>query len=192
MAAASVATQGDHRIAMAFLTLGLAAEQPVEVDRRRDDCHQLPRLRTRHCDAIVADIADIRMSINSFGHLLRLTTWGESHGPGDRLRRRWLPAGAGARWPNRGSSASSILRRPGTVQECFAAPGAGYGYGSCLAFTKGRTAGTPIAMMIENVDTAKQPTILPTAPYRPGHADFTYDAKYGLRDRPWRWACFGA
>jgi chorismate synthase len=46
---------------------------------------------------------------------------------------------------------------------------------------QGRTTGTPIAMMIDNVD-ARSADYPKDAPYRPGHADFTYDAKYGFRD----------
>ncbi|HEU4499458.1 MAG TPA: chorismate synthase, partial [Sphingomicrobium sp.] len=46
---------------------------------------------------------------------------------------------------------------------------------------EGRTTGTPIAMMIDNVD-ARSADYPKDAPFRPGHADFTYDAKYGFRD----------
>jgi chorismate synthase len=46
---------------------------------------------------------------------------------------------------------------------------------------EGRTTGTPVAMIIDNVD-ARSADYLKDAPYRPGHADFAYDAKYGFRD----------
>ena len=46
---------------------------------------------------------------------------------------------------------------------------------------EGRTTGTPIALMIDNVD-ARSADYPADAPYRPGHADYAYDAKYGFRD----------
>jgi chorismate synthase len=118
------------------------------------------------------------MSINSFGHLFRLTTWGESHGPaigcvidgcppGLNLDEAWVQ-----RWLDR--------RRPGTSKNV--SPRQEQDRVLILSgIYEGRTTGTPIAMMIDNVD-ARSADYPRDAPYRPGHADFTYDAKYGLRD----------
>ncbi len=118
------------------------------------------------------------MSINSFGHLFRLTTWGESHGPaigcvvdgcppGLELDEAWVQ-----QWLDR--------RRPGTSKNV--SPRQEPDRARILSGVyEGRTTGTPIAMMIDNVD-ARSADYPKDAPYRPGHADFTYDAKYGLRD----------
>ncbi len=118
------------------------------------------------------------MSINSFGHLFRLTTWGESHGPaigcvvdgcqpGLELDEKWVQRFLDLRRPGTSKSVSP-RQEPDRVR-------------ILSGVYEGRTAGTPIAMMIENVD-ARNADYSADAPYRPGHADFTYDAKYGLRD----------
>ncbi|MCY7398713.1 MAG: chorismate synthase [Sphingomonas bacterium] len=118
------------------------------------------------------------MSVNSFGHLLRLTTWGESHGVAIGCVVDGCPPGLAIddahiqRFLN--------LRRPGTGpnvsprQETDAVRILSGAY-------EGRTTGTPIALMIDNVD-ARSGDYPQNAPYRPGHADYAYDAKYGLRD----------
>lgn len=118
------------------------------------------------------------MSINNIGHLLRLTTWGESHGPaigcvvdgcppGLELDEAWVQ-----RWLD--------LRRPGTSADV--SPRQEPDKVRILSGVyEGRTTGTPIAMMIDNVD-ARSDAYPADAPPRPGHADATYDAKYGFRD----------
>jgi chorismate synthase len=117
------------------------------------------------------------MSINSFGHLLRLTTWGESHGPaigcvvdgcppGLELDEAWVQQFLDARRPGTSKNVSP-RQEPDRVR--------------ILSGTyEGRTTGTPIAMMIDNVDarTADYDNLPP----RVGHADAAYDAKYGVRD----------
>ncbi|MDQ3143468.1 MAG: chorismate synthase [Pseudomonadota bacterium] len=118
------------------------------------------------------------MSINSFGHLLRLTTWGESHGPtigavidgcppGLALDEAWIQRFLDLRRPGNSRNVSP-RREPDRVR-------------ILSGLYEGRTTGTPIALMIDNVD-ARSADYPRDAPYRPGHADFTYDAKYGLRD----------
>src|SRR5512139_3921434 len=118
------------------------------------------------------------MSINSFGHLFRLTSWGESHGPaigcvvdgcppGLELDEAWVQRFLDQRRP--GTSKNVTPRKePDKVR-------------ILSGIYEGRTTGTPIAMMIDNVD-ARSSDYPKDAPYRPGHADFAYDAKYGLRD----------
>ena len=118
------------------------------------------------------------MSINSFGHLFRLTTWGESHGPvignvidgcppGLELDEAWVQRFLDLRRPGASRNVSP-RKEPDRVR--------------ILSGTyEGRTTGTPIAMMIDNVD-ARSADYPKDAPHRPGHADFAYDAKYGLRD----------
>lgn len=125
------------------------------------------------------------MSHNSFGHLFRVTTFGESHGPALGCVVDGCPPGLSL-------SESDIQgfldkRRPGqsrfTTQRqepdrvrilsgTFADPDG----------TPPRTTGTPIALLIENVDQRSKDYASIRDTYRPGHADFTYEAKYGLRD----------
>ena len=118
------------------------------------------------------------MSINSFGHLFRLTTWGESHGPAIGCVIDGCPPGLelNEAWVQRFLD----LRRPGTSKDV--SPRQEPDRVRILSGVyEGRSTGTPIAMTIDNVDA--RPSDYPRdAPYRPGHADFTYDAKYGFRD----------
>ena len=118
------------------------------------------------------------MSINGFGHLLRLTTWGESHGPAIGCVVDGCPPGIelGAQDIQRFLD----LRRPGTGKNV--SPRQELDQVRILSGVyQGRTTGTPIALMIDNVD-ARSADYPANAPYRPGHADFAYDAKYGFRD----------
>ena len=117
------------------------------------------------------------MSINSFGHLFRLTTWGESHGPAIGCVVDGCPPGIelGEAWVQQFLD----LRRPGTSKNV--SPRKEPDQVRILSGTyEGRTTGTPIAMMIDNVDA--RPTDYANLPPRPGHADAAYDAKYGFRD----------
>lgn len=119
------------------------------------------------------------MSINSYGHLFRVTTWGESHGPA-------LGATVDGCPPNVELSAPMIQhwldkRRPGqnkmTTQRNE--PDA---VKILSGVYEGVTTGTPIQLMIENTDQRSRDygDILNT--FRPGHADITYHQKYGVRD----------
>jgi chorismate synthase len=117
------------------------------------------------------------MSINSFGHLLRLTTWGESHGPAIGCVVDGCPPGLklDEAWVQRYLD----LRRPGTSKNV--SPRQEPDRIRILSgIYEGRTTGTPIAMMIDNVDA--RPGDYANLPARPGHADAAYDAKYGIRD----------
>ena len=118
------------------------------------------------------------MSLNSFGHLLRLTTWGESHGPAIGCVVDGCPPGIAL-------DAEHIqrfldLRRPGTGPNVSPRQEADR-VRILSGVYQGRTTGTPISLMIDNVD-ARSADYPAAAPYRPGHADFAYDAKYGHRD----------
>ena len=118
------------------------------------------------------------MSINRFGHLLTMTTWGESHGPAIGCVVDGCPPGLvlDEEWVQRWLD----LRRPGTSDQV--SPRQEPDRVRILSGVyEDRTAGTPIAMMIDNVD-ARSGDYPADAPHRPGHADFTYEAKYGLRD----------
>ena len=118
------------------------------------------------------------MSINSFGHLFRLTTWGESHGPAIGCVVDGCPPGLylDDAWVQQFLD----LRRPGTSKNV--SPRQEPDQVRIMSgIYEGQTTGTPIALTIDNVDA--RPADYPAdAPHRPGHADFAYDAKYGLRD----------
>jgi len=118
------------------------------------------------------------MSVNSFGRLFRFATWGESHGPAIGALIDGCPPGLALaeadiqHWLD--------LRRPGAsaLTSARAEPDR---VRILSGVYRGRTTGTPISLIIDNVDA--RPADYPAdAPYRPGHADEAYDAKYGLRD----------
>ena len=119
------------------------------------------------------------MSANSFGHLFRLTTWGESHGPAIGCVVDGCP-------PRIALSEADIQpwldrRRPG--QSKFTTQRQEPDEVRILSGVfDGMTTGTPIALVIENVDQRSRDYGDIAQKYRPGHADFTYDAKYGIRD----------
>ncbi len=125
------------------------------------------------------------MSHNTFGHLFRVTTWGESHGPALGCVVDGCPPGLPLSaahiqyWLNRRKPGQSRFvtqrREPDEVRILSG------------VFEDDRTAGplttgTPISLMIENVDQRGKDYDDIRDLYRPGHADYVYDAKYGLRD----------
>jgi len=116
---------------------------------------------------------------NSFGHLFRLTTWGESHGPAIGCVVDGVPPGLALAvadiqpWLDR--------RRPG--QSRFTTQRMEPDKVTILSGVfAGKTTGTPVALQIANLDTRAKDYANIAETYRPGHADFTYDMKYGLRD----------
>jgi chorismate synthase len=119
------------------------------------------------------------MSYNSFGHLFRFTTWGESHGPAIGAVVDGCPPGLAL-------SEADIqpfldARRPG--QNKFTTQRQEPDAVRILSGVfEGKTTGTPISLMIENVDQRSKDYGEVALAYRPGHADYAYDAKYGFRD----------
>lgn len=125
------------------------------------------------------------MSHNSFGHLLRVTTFGESHGPAIGCIVDGCP-------PNIALKAEDIQafldkRRPG--QSRFTTQRQEPDQVKILSgvFEDDRTGGpvttgTPVMLMIENVDQRSKDYAEIRDKFRPGHADYTYQAKYGIRD----------
>jgi chorismate synthase len=119
------------------------------------------------------------LSYNTFGRIFRFTTWGESHGPA-------LGAVIDGCPPGLDLSETDIQpwldkRRPGTSR--FTTQRQEPDRVRILSGVfEGRTTGTPISLMIENVDQRSKDYSEVALAYRPGHADFTYDAKYGFRD----------
>jgi chorismate synthase len=127
------------------------------------------------------------MSYNTFGHLFRVTTWGESHGPAIGC----VVDGCPPRIPISEAEIQHYLdkRRPG--QSRFTTQRREPDTIRILSgvFTDETSAelmttGTPISLIIDNVDARSKDYSDIKDSYRPGHADMTYDAKYGIRD--WR------
>jgi len=119
------------------------------------------------------------MSHNTFGHLFRFTTWGESHGPAIGCVVDGCP-------PKIELSEADIQtyldkRRPGTSR--FVTQRNEPDQVKILSGVfEGQTTGTPISLLIENKDQRSKDYSEIKSRYRPGHADLTYDAKYGIRD----------
>jgi chorismate synthase len=119
------------------------------------------------------------MSLNSFGHVFRFTTWGESHGPAIGAVVDGCPPGLAL-------SEADIqpfldARRPG--QSRFTTQRQEPDQVRILSGVfEGKTTGTPVSLMIENTDQRSKDYSEVAKAYRPGHADYAYDAKYGFRD----------
>ncbi|MBT3398828.1 MAG: chorismate synthase [Rhodospirillaceae bacterium] len=119
------------------------------------------------------------MAGNSFGQIFRFTTWGESHGPAIGV----VVDGVPPRVPFAESDIQGWLdrRRPG--QSRFTTQRKEPDAVKILSGVfEGQTTGAPVSMMIENVDARSKDYSEIAQKYRPGHADYTYDAKYGIRD----------
>ncbi|MEX4007327.1 chorismate synthase [Neoaquamicrobium sediminum] len=126
------------------------------------------------------------MSHNTFGHLFRVTTWGESHGPalgcvvdgcppGIRFTLAEIQAELDRRRP--GQSRFVTQRREPDQVKVLSGVVPDEADAEILI-----TTGTPVSMMIENVDQRSKDYGEIARQYRPGHADYTYDIKYGIRD----------
>ncbi|MBZ9707440.1 chorismate synthase [Mesorhizobium sp. ESP7-2] len=125
------------------------------------------------------------MSHNTFGHLFRVTTWGESHGaalgcvvdgcpPGIRFTRDEIQAELDKRRPGQ-SRFVTQRREPDEVKILS-------GFVLDKDGATMITTGTPVSMLIENVDQRSKDYGEIARQFRPGHADYTYDVKYGIRD----------
>ena len=119
------------------------------------------------------------MSGNSFGTIFRITTWGESHGPAVGVVLDGCPSGLDIsveeiqfeldrRRPGQ-SKITTQRKEPDTVE-------------ILSGVFEGKTLGTPISLMVRNTDAISKSYEDIKDTYRPGHADFTYDEKYGFRD----------
>jgi chorismate synthase len=125
------------------------------------------------------------MSYNSFGHIFRVTTFGESHGPalgcvvdgcppGISLTESDIQADLDRRRPGQ-SRFTTQRREPDSVRILS-------GVFRDERMKTQVTTGTPIALLIENVDARSKDYSDIRDKFRPGHADYTYWAKYGVRD----------
>jgi chorismate synthase len=125
------------------------------------------------------------MSHNTFGHLFRVTTWGESHGPalgcvvdgcppGIALTEADIQPWLDRRRPGQGKFVTQ-RQEPDAVRILSGVFGDDRTDGQ-------RTTGTPISMIIDNVDQRSRDYSEIAQAFRPGHADYAYFAKYGVRD----------
>jgi chorismate synthase len=116
---------------------------------------------------------------NSFGHIFRITTWGESHGPGIGVVIDGCPpllpitvaeiqAELDRRRP--GQSEITTPRKEADVVEVLS------------GLYEGKTTGTPIALLVRNTDQRSSAYAEMKQAFRPSHADFTYQSKFGVRD----------
>ena len=119
------------------------------------------------------------MSLNTFGHLFRVTTWGESHGPALGATVDGCPPGIPIdpaflqQWLDK--------RRPG--QSRYTTQRQEPDQVRILSGVHdGQSTGTPIQLMIENTDQRSRDYGDIAGTFRPGHADITYHLKYGIRD----------
>ena len=119
------------------------------------------------------------MSYNSFGHLFRFTTWGESHGPAIGCTVDGVPP----RIPLQEQDIQKWLdkRRPGQSRHTTQRREAD-NVKILSGVFNGITTGTPISLFIENTDHRSKDYGDIQNKYRPAHADITYDRKYGIRD----------
>ncbi len=119
------------------------------------------------------------MSHNTFGHLFRVTTWGESHGPALGCVIDGCPPGielseSDIQWAmdRRKPGGSRFVTQRREADEAKILSGV----------FEGKTTGTPISILIENTDQRSKDYGEIAQQFRPGHADYTYFAKYGIRD----------
>ena len=119
------------------------------------------------------------MSLNTFGHVLRFSTWGESHGPAIGAVVDGCPPGITLSeadiqpWLDRrkpGTSKFTTQRKEDDAVKILS------------GVFEGRTTGAPISLMIENTDQRSKDYGEIAQSFRPGHADITYHQKYGVRD----------
>jgi len=119
------------------------------------------------------------MSMNTFGHLFRVTTWGESHGPALGATVDGCPPGVAVdeamlqHWLDKrkpGQNKFTTQRREPDAVRILS------------GVFEGQTTGTPVQLMIENTDQRSKDYGEIAEKFRPGHADITYWQKYGIRD----------
>ncbi|MBV7410913.1 chorismate synthase [Maritimibacter sp. DP1N21-5] len=117
--------------------------------------------------------------MNTFGHIFRVTTWGESHGPALGATVDGVPPGVAIdegmiqHWLDRrkpGQNKFTTQRREADEVRILS------------GVYEGQTTGTPVQLMIENTDQRSKDYSEIAEKFRPGHADITYWLKYGIRD----------
>jgi chorismate synthase len=116
---------------------------------------------------------------NTFGHLFRITTWGESHGGGVGVVIDGCPPRIGLE--EKDIQPDLDRRRPG--QSAIVTPRKETDAVQILSGTfEGKTLGTPISMWVKNEDARPEAYSEMATKFRPSHADYTYQSKYGFRN----------
>ncbi|MEG0963009.1 MAG: chorismate synthase [Lachnospiraceae bacterium] len=119
------------------------------------------------------------MAGSTFGEHFRITTWGESHGKGVGVVVDGCPAGL----PLTPNDIQVYLNRRKPGQSRFSTPRKEEDAVEILSGVfEGKTTGTPISLMVSNENQHSQDYSDIASYYRPGHADYTFDMKYGFRD----------
>lgn len=119
------------------------------------------------------------MAGSTFGTIFKITTWGESHGKGLGVVVDGCPAGI----PLTEAYIQSFLNRRKPGQSAFTTPRKEGDQVEILSGVfEGKTTGTPISMVVKNKNQRSHDYSEIASYYRPGHADYTFDAKYGFRD----------
>ena len=119
------------------------------------------------------------MAGSSFGNIFKITTWGESHGKGIGVVVDGCPAGL----PLCEEDIQAFLNRRKPGQSKFTTPRQEGDQVEILSGVfEGKTTGTPISMVVFNQDQKSRDYSEIASYYRPGHADYTFDAKYGFQD----------
>jgi len=116
---------------------------------------------------------------NSFGHILRITTFGESHGKAVGVIIDGFPAGLEI---DEGFIKNELNRRKPGQSEITTARKEDDSYEILSGVFNGKSSGAPITIIIENKDAQSKDYSHLEDKYRPSHADFTYQEKYGIRD----------
>lgn len=119
------------------------------------------------------------MSGSVMGEVFKISTWGESHGYGIGVVVDGCPAGI----PLTEEDIQPFLDRRSPGQTRYSTPRKEADQVKILSgIFEGKTTGTPISMMVENTSQKSKDYSDIAGYYRPGHADYTFDAKYGFRD----------
>lgn len=119
------------------------------------------------------------MAGSSIGTIFRVTTWGESHGPAIGVVVDGVPSGL----PLNEEDIQRLLDRRKPGQSRYSTPRKEADRVSILSGVfEGKTTGTPVAMEVKNESQRSSDYSQIAEIYRPGHADYTYDRKYGFRD----------
>ena len=123
------------------------------------------------------------MAGSSFGNIFRITTWGESHGAGVGVVVDGCPAGLSLSeediqvYLNRRKPGQSRFSTPRKEDDCVEI---------LSGIFEGKTTGTPISLLVRNTSQRSRDYSEIASYYRPGHADYTFDAKYGFPGLPGR------
>lgn len=119
------------------------------------------------------------MAGSTFGTIFKITTWGESHGKGVGVVIDGCPAGL----PLCEEDIQIFLNRRKPGQSRFSTPRKEADQAEILSgIFEGKTTGTPISLIVRNENQKSKDYSEIASYYRPGHADYTFDAKYGFRD----------